>query len=48
MLTIKRIAETIEAARDAALPGREASAVSDVMSSYARRIGDGIAAGQPG
>jgi hypothetical protein len=40
MLTIKRIAETIEAARDAALPGREASAVSDVMSSYARRLRD--------
>jgi hypothetical protein len=39
MITIKMIAETIEAARRHALPGREASAVSDVMSSiFARRL----------
>jgi hypothetical protein len=31
MITIGRIAETIEAARRSALPGREASAVVDVM-----------------
>jgi hypothetical protein len=38
MITIKKIAETIAAARACALPGREASAVSDVMSSFARRL----------
>jgi hypothetical protein len=38
MITIKKIAETIEAARASALPGREASAVSDVMSTLARRL----------
>jgi len=38
MYTVEKIAETIEAARACALPGREASSVSDVMSSYARRL----------
>jgi hypothetical protein len=39
MITIKKIAETIEAARASALPGREVSAVNDVLSSiFARRL----------
>jgi hypothetical protein len=38
MITIKKIAETLEAARASALPGREASAVNDVLSSVARRL----------
>jgi hypothetical protein len=39
MITIRQIAETIEAARASALPGREASAVNDVLSSiFARRL----------
>jgi hypothetical protein len=38
--TIRQVAEIVEAARDAALPGREMATISDAMGAFARRLRD--------